>query len=77
MVYHRIKDLREDNDIKQATIAKYLNCSQPSYSYYENGINEVPLQVLSKLADFYNTSTDYLLNRTDDPRPYPPKRKVP
>ena len=71
MVYSRIKELREDNDIKQQTLADYLQCSQVGYSHYERGTRDVPTDVLSELADFYHTSTDYLLGRTNNPNPYP------
>ncbi len=70
MKYARIRDLREDNDYTQTAVGEYLNISQRTYSYYENGEHEMPLEVLSKLADLYNTSTDYLLNRTDKKKPY-------
>ena len=69
----RIKDLREDNDIKQQTIANYLNVKQSSYSQYENGNRQIPLEALIKLAEYYNTSTDYLLGITDERKPYPKK----
>ncbi len=70
----RIKNLREDRDLTQAEISKYLNISQVAYSYYELGKRSIPLELLSKLADFYNTSIDYLTYRTDKFAPYP-KRK--
>ncbi len=63
----RLKDLREDNDIKQKEIAEYLNIKQNTYSQYENGKREIPLDTLWKLADYYNTSVDYLIGRTDNP----------
>ena len=61
----RLKDLREDNDITQANIAKMLNIRQNTYSQYENQKREIPLSLLWKLADYYNTSIDYLVGRTD------------
>ena len=67
MVYSRIRDLREDRDLKQQDLADYLNCSQVCYSRYENGQRDIPLEKISKIADFYNVSVDYLLNRTDCP----------
>ena len=67
MVYSRIRDLREDRDLKQQDLADYLNCSQVCYSRYENGHRDIPLETISKIADFYNVSVDYLLNRTDCP----------
>jgi transcriptional regulator with XRE-family HTH domain len=67
----RIKDLREDLDIGQKTLSEYLNISQVAYSYYEIGRRSIPLEVLCKIADYYNTSVDYLLYRTDTKIPYP------
>ena len=64
-MYRRIRDLREDNDLTQTQIAKMLGMSQTGYSKYETGENDIPAQVLIKLADFYKTSIDYLLGRTD------------
>ena len=61
----RIKDLREDQDLTQQQLAKYLNISQVAYSYYELGKRSIPLEILVKIADYYNTSIDYLLYRTD------------
>ncbi len=73
-MYRRIRDLREDHDLKQVDMAEYLNCSQVCYSNYERGKRGVPADVLIKLSQFYNTSVDYLLELTDDPRPYPRKK---
>ena len=70
-MYQRLRDLREDRDLKQENIAQYLNMSQTGYSKYERGVNDVPTQVLIKLARYYDTSIDYLLGETDDPRRYP------
>ena len=67
-MYKRIKDLREDKDLSQKEIAKILNMSQTGYSKYETGENDIPTQILIKLADYYNTTTDYLLGRTDNPK---------
>ncbi len=64
-MYRRIRDLREDHDLTQTQIAKMLGMSQTGYSKYETGENDIPTQVLIKLADFYKTSIDYLLERTD------------
>jgi len=61
----RIKDLREDQEIKQTTLANYLHISQRAYSHYESGTRKIPLELLVKLADYYNCSVDYLLMRTD------------
>lgn len=62
----RLKDLREDNDLKQKQLAEYLNIKQNTYSQYENGKREIPIETLWKLADFYNTSVDYIIGRTDN-----------
>ena len=70
----RLKDLREDNDVKQKELAEYLNIKQNTYSQYENGTREIPLDTLWKLADYYNTSVDYLLGETDQKQRYPKKR---
>lgn len=69
-VYHRIKDLREDNDKTQIEIAYYLNMKQPQYCRYENGLRDIPSDILIKLADYYNVSTDYILGRTNNPKLY-------
>ncbi len=67
-MYRRIRDLREDRDMNQTQVAKMLGMSQTGYSKYETGENDLPTTVLIKLADFYNVSIDYLLDRTDDPK---------
>ena len=64
-MYRRLRDLREDNDLTQQKLAEMTGMSQTGYSKYETGENDLPTQVLIKLADFYDTSVDYLLNRTD------------
>ena len=69
----RIRDLREDNDIKQKQIADYLMCDQSLYSKYEREERALPLEYAAKLADFYGVSVDYLLCRTNEKKPYPPK----
>ena len=71
-MYRRIRELREDRDLLQKHLAEYLQCTQVCYSHYETGKRDVPTEVLLRLADYYETSVDYLLGRTDDPRPYPP-----
>ena len=68
--YKRIKDLREDNDKTQNDIAKYLGMKQPQYYRYENGLRDVPSDILIALAKLYNTSTDYILGLTDNPKRY-------
>ncbi len=69
-MYSRIRDLREDRDMNQTQVAKMLGTSQTGYSKYETGENDIPTAILIKLARFYNTSIDYLLGETDDPRRY-------
>jgi len=64
-MYRRIRDLREDQDLTQRELAEILGMSQTGYSKYETGENDVPTHILIKLADFYKTSTDYILERTD------------
>lgn len=66
MMYKRLRDLREDKDLKQKDIADFLNISQRGYSHYETGNNDIPTEILIKLADFYETSVDYLLGRTNN-----------
>ena len=68
--FMRIKDLREDNDITQKEIADYLHIKQNTYSQYENGKRQLPIDMLIALARFYNTSTDYILGLTDEKRRY-------
>jgi len=71
----KIRDMREDNDLTQKHIAKYLQCDQSLYSKYERGERDIPLHIIYKLAEFYETSVDYLLGLTDNPVPYGNKRK--
>lgn len=66
-MYKRIRDLREDHDLKQKDLAEYLQCSQVCYSYYENGQRDIPTDILIKLSEFYNSSIDFLLGQTDNP----------
>ena len=70
-MYYRIRDLREDKDLSQEQLAKILNVSQTTYSRYETGVLDIPSQSLIKLAKYYSTSIDYLLNLTDQKTPYP------
>lgn len=65
MYFKRIKDLRIDNDLYQNQIAKVLKITRQQYSLYETGKRDIPVDLLCKLADYYNTSTDYILNRTN------------
>lgn len=69
--FMRLKDLREDADIKQKTIADYLHIKQNTYSQYENGQRQVPIEVVIKLANYYSVSTDYILELTNNRKPYP------
>ena len=67
-MYQRIRNLREDHDITQTKIAKVLGMSQTGYSKYETGENDVPTAILLKLADYYDVSVDYILERTNNPK---------
>lgn len=67
-MYTRIRDLREDRDLKQREVAEYLNCSQQVYSNYELGQRDVPSETLIRLSRFYNVPVDYILSLTDDPK---------
>lgn len=69
MTNNRLKDLRNDKDLKQKDLAVYLNCTQVAYSRYELGQRDIPTEVLVALAKFYNTTTDYILGLTDDINP--------
>lgn len=67
-MYRRIRDLREDRDLKQRQLAEYLNCSQQVYSNYELGQRDIPTDVLIRLSEFYQVSVDYLLGLTPNPQ---------
>ena len=69
----RIRDLREDRDMKQKEVAAYLMCDQSLYSKYEREERPLPLEMACKLADLYNVSVDYLVCRTNEKQPYPRK----
>lgn len=71
MIFQHIKDLREDADLSQAKVAEMLGMAQNTYSQYETGKIAFTDEVLIKLADFYGTSVDYLLDRTNERKPYP------
>lgn len=73
MQENRIRDLREDRDLKQKEVAEYLRIHQTTYSDYELGKLNVPVAVLHKLADYYGVSVDYLIGRTNIKEPYPKK----
>ena len=73
MYENRLRDLREDRDLKQKDLAQLLNLHQTTYSDYELGRLNIPVTVLHALADFYGVSVDYLLGRTNTKTPYPKK----
>ena len=74
--YQRIRDMREDRDLSQEDIARYLNIRQNTYSRYETSERNIPLEIIGELADYYGTSVDYLMGRTDVKAPYPkPERR--
>ena len=70
MYLKRIRDLREDNDLTQTEVAKYLRISQQYYSNIEKGERTISVDIICMLADYYKFSTDYLLNRTDIKKPF-------
>ena len=70
MYYPRLRDLREDRDLVQKEVAAVLGIDQRVYSNYEIGKREIPTRFLTVLADFYGTSTDYIIGRTNNPKPY-------
>ena len=74
MFFRRLKDLREDHDLYQKDVAQLLGISQTVYSRYERGFQTIPVNHLLKLADFYHTSTDYILGRTNISEPYGVKK---
>lgn len=72
----RLKSLREEFGLSQQKVSEILYISQVTYSYYEIGKRGIPLEILSKLADYYNVSLDYLTCRTNERKPYPRNKKV-
>ena len=70
----RIRELREDHDLKQKEIAEFLGTTQQVYSRYEKGENEIPVRHIIALSKFYKVSWDYIPGETDDPKPYQKKR---
>ncbi|MGM9617903.1 helix-turn-helix domain-containing protein [Butyricicoccus sp.] len=68
--YKRLRDLREDHDLTQADVSAYLHMKQPQYCRYERGLRDIPTDILIALARYYQTSTDYILELTDNPIPY-------
>ncbi len=75
MLSRRLRDLREDKDLRQEDVAKAIGIPTRTYGNYEMGVRNVPLDMLIKLAQFYEVSTDYLLGLTDLRKPYPKSRK--
>ena len=69
MFFQKIEDLRIDHDKTQQEIADILNCNREVYRRYEKGTREIPTWAVLKLADYYQTSTDYILGRSNTPRP--------
>lgn len=76
MYFQRLRDLREDTDMSQTQISEILGIKQTVYSRYERGFRTIPIEHLLTLADFYGTSTDYILGRTLIKKPYPKKKQV-
>lgn len=74
VMYERIRNMREDKDLTQAQMAEFLSIHQTTYSDYELGNLNIPVQVLGKIADLFETSIDYLVDRTDEKTPYPRKK---
>ena len=74
-MYRRFRDMREDKDMTQVQIADILHCSQRAYSNYERGVVDISTKQLIELAKFHGTSVDYLLELTDEKKPYPQKQK--
>lgn len=70
MYFSRLKDLRMDKELSQSDIGELLGIHQTVYSRYERGYQTIPLEYLLTLADFYKTSTDYILGRSSNPKPY-------
>lgn len=75
-MFERIRSIREDKDMTQAQMASYLSIHQTTYSDYEIGKLNIPVQVLCKIADLFETSIDYLVNRTDEKQPYPSGKEL-
>ncbi len=70
----RLKNIREDKDFTQSQVAEFLNCKQNTYQQYESGKRQIPIDSLKKLALLYKTSVDYLIELTDEAKPYPRKK---
>ncbi len=74
MYFPRVKDMREDHDLTQVQVAKYLGICQRTYSNYERGIANIPAYCVKLLSKLYYVSADYLLGTPDESGPYPPKK---
>lgn len=74
-LHYRLRELREDADLSQTQVAKYLAMSQTGYSKYETGENDIPTSILIQLSKLYGTSIDYLLAQTDEKKPYRQREK--
>ncbi len=72
---NRLRDLREDRDLTQTKLAKAIGITQRKYSYIETGVQQLTESVLRSLAEYYSVSVDYLLDLTDEPTPYPKKKR--
>ena len=72
MLFQHLRDLREDNNLTQTQVAEILHIKQTTYSGYEVGAHSIPIDALITLADFYNTSIDYIVGRTNNPAPPAP-----
>lgn len=73
MYFKRLEDLRTDHDLTQKQIAEILKCHREVYRRYEKGLRSIPVDYLITMANYYGTSTDYLLELTDEKTPYPRK----
>ena len=72
----RIRELREDNDLTQSTVARFLGIAQNTYSNYENKNREIPVELLIRLSRYYSVNLEYLLGLTDDAHPLPPSSRI-
>lgn len=71
----RLRDIREDKDLTQSAVAQFLHIRQSTYSQYETGQRQIPIDTLMRLADYFGTSVDYILGMTDESAPYPRAKK--
>lgn len=76
MKFKRMKDLREDKDLKQENVANLLKITRQQYGLYETGKRTIPIDLIIILADFYETSVDYIIGRTNEKAPYKPKKHL-